>query len=240
VPSAVAQTRPSRPEPTGDSPTTASGAGDARLGDIQTRANAAIARRIATLDADATRIASATHLTATDRQALANVVASDKSGLQALQTKIDSDTTTRQAIDDARTIVSTFRVYALVEPQVHLAIAADRLMAVTQEFSSVEARLQARIDAAKARGASVDAAQAALDDLKSNVTNAAGAVGPVPSEVTALQPAGYPGNRTTLVSAREALETARKDLKAALVDARTVVRDLESTEGAPSSSPTSA
>jgi hypothetical protein len=186
----------------------------------QGRSNAAISARLAVLAGDAHLVQSAKHLSPTNAAALSNLITSDESGLSALKTKIDGDTSLASCHADAMTIVTGYRVYVLVEPQVHLTIAADRISAVAETLRDVATRLETRLAQRKAQGKEVDpGAQDAVNDLNARVAAATAAVSGVPSQVLALTPAGYPANKATLQSARGALETARHDVVLATADA---------------------
>jgi len=198
-----------------------------RLDQLKQRADAEIQRRLTTLQADSALVSKASHLSDSDRDALTSLITADQNGLTALKDTIDADTDLATARNDARRIVTDFRIYVLVEPQVHLTVAADRVSAIADRFADLDTKLQAKIDAAKQAGKDTGAEQQALDDAKANVADASTAASGVPSSVLALTPAGYPANRDTLVQARQDLETARTDLKTARNDVATVVQDLK-------------
>jgi len=198
----------------------------AAMGLLKQAGAAAVQHRLTWLASLQNRVASATHLTSGDRASLDSLLSQDVTGLTALGAKIQADTDMTTLRNDVRTIADGYRVYVLVTPQVHLTIAADRVDAIATLFTPIEHKLQAAIDAAKAKGKDVAAAQAALDDLKAKVSAAHGAVTHVPSEVMALTPQGYPGNRSTLLAARASLQDARGDLRAARADVTTVLNDL--------------
>ena len=198
-----------------------------RLDQLKQRADAEIQRRLTTLQADSVLVSKATHLTDANRNSLSSLIATDQNGLTALKSTIDGDTDLASALKDARRIVTDFRIYVLVEPQVHLTVAADRVAAIADRFADLDTKLQAKIDTAKQDGKDTATEQQALDDAKSKVADASRSASGVPSSVLALTPAGYPGNRDTLVQARGELETAHTDLKAARADVATVIQGLK-------------
>jgi len=194
-----------------------------RLAYLKGRGDAEIQRRLTTLTADAALVSSATHLTSSDQQALSTLISNDQSGLSALKTKIDNDTSVQVATADVQSIVTAYRIYVLVDPKIHETIGADRALASAALFGPLAANLQTRIN----NGKNVDpAAQQALNDLNAKVAAAQAAASPVPGQVLPLDPSGYPGNKPILQAARQALETARDDLKAARTDAAKVVAYL--------------
>ena len=198
----------------------------ARLDQLKQRADTEIQRRLTTLQADSVLVSKATHLTDANRNSLSSIITTDQNGLTALRSTIDGDTDLATALKDAHRILTDFRIYALVEPQVHLTVAADRVAAIADRFADLDTKLQAKIDAATQNGKDTATEQRALDDAKSKVADASSAASGVPSSVLPLTPAGYPGNRDTLVQARSELETARTDLQTARADIATVIQGL--------------
>jgi hypothetical protein len=172
---------------------------------LKARGDFEVDRRLRTLSDLTRRVQNATHLTAANRDALTAQLAAETSGLTALKAKIDADTDLATLRADLRSIVSQYRVYLLMDPKVHLVIAADRALAAADAFDKVFARLDGK--------PGVD--QAKLADAKAKVAEARSLAGAVPGSVIPLQPPDYPGNRPTLESARDHLRTARQDLRAA-------------------------
>ena len=117
-------------------------------------------------------------------------------------------------------IATSFRVYLLVAPQVHLVSGADGVVASQTSFAKVNTNLAARIAAAKAAGKDTTAAQADLDAMNAAVAQAVGLAAPLPAALLPLTPAQYNAGtagpviknaRTALVQARGLLQSARKD-----------------------------
>ncbi len=111
----------------------------------------------------------------------------------ARQTKIQNDTDAQTLTTDKQSIVKSYRVYALFMPKIRIIAHADRILEVANEM--------------KAKTTSTDALSK-IADAQTQAQNAINAVSP-------LTPDGYPGNKTTLDSARGMLRTALADLKTA-------------------------
>ena len=199
---------------------------DAVLTRLKTRGDAEIARRLATLDQLSSGLSQASHLTAADKSTLNTILNNDKSGLTTLRTKIDADTDVATARVDVQSIVTSFRIYVLVVPQVRLVRAADLGLDAATRLDQVASRLQTAIDADKTAGKDVTKAQAAVDDLKAQTKAASGLLTPVPGQIVAITPSQWPGAQSTLKSARDAVRNARHDLQTARGDARTALTDL--------------
>ncbi len=161
-------------------------------------------------------------LTAAHRATLTNLVDSDRSGLSTLATTIQGDTTLAQCRSDVQSIVTRFRVYVLVVPQVHITIAADALQAADTTLAGLEQKLSTAIQNAHLNPGQQQRASEALTDYDTHVGNAAALIKGQADAVLALTPAGYPGTTTTLKSAHTNLESAHADLKAARADFDTI------------------
>ena len=201
----------------------------ATVATIQAFANCEIARRQTTLDALSRVVAGSAGLTSSDAAALSAEIAADRSGLAALKALIDNPGRPASLRVELVQIVSGFRIYVLLGPQVRLTVAADGVVALKPHFDSISATLADRIARAAANGKDVGAAQAALDAMNAAVANAAALVAPLPARLLALTPAGFNGGtaQATLKSARTAILKARDLLKAAAKDGRNVLADLK-------------
>jgi len=87
--------------------------------------------------------------------------------------------------------------------------------------------LQARVDAAKARGKDIASAQGYVTELGLKADAATRAVEGVPAAVLPLNAAGFPGNRPPLAAARASVETARGALKGAVAAAGSAIGALK-------------
>jgi hypothetical protein len=183
------------------------------LAAIKARAKAEIDRRLVTLDQLSKLVGDARHLTSANRSTLTKQLADAKSGLTALGARIAAETDLQTLIPDARQIVTGYRVYLLVTPKVDEVVAADRMLAVTDLYDKLFAKLE---------GKNVD--QTILADAKAKVADAKAKAQGVPGAVINLQPSGYPGNRSVLVDARQSLRAGRDDLRAARADMARLVR----------------
>jgi hypothetical protein len=193
---------------------------------LKDRGHLAIQRRLNELDRLTALVNGAKHLTSANRSALLSKLSSDRSGLQSLDTKIQGDTDAATLKADLTSIVTAYRIYVLVAPQVHLVVASDRVAAFVALGDTIAGKIQAAIDTAKGKGTDIKAAQAALNDMKKQLQAASAAIAGVASKVIALTPSGYPGNRTTLLSARSAILTARAHLVTERADALAAVTAL--------------
>jgi hypothetical protein len=203
-----------------------SGMTQARMTLLKDRGHLAIQRRLNEIDRLTALVSGATHLSESNRSTLLSKLTSDRSGLQALDTKIQGDTDATTLRSDLQSIVTAYRIYVLVAPQVHLVVAADRVAAFVAIGNSIAGQIQTKIDAAKGKGKDIKTAQAMLDDMRKQLADATTAIAGVASNVIALTPSGYPGNRTVLLAARSSILTARAHLAKARADAHTALDAL--------------
>ena len=219
IPSATASASAS-PSPSGAS-TAAS-----RLAQLKERGAHAIATRESALPQLAADVTGGLGVTAGDKSNLLGQIQADESGLNALNTTIQADTTYATAHSDVELIVTDYYVFALEAPKVHLVIAADGETRVESLLGTTMPEVQSAITASGASATEKAAAQAAYDDCVAKLAAAQEATSGVSAEVINLQPSGYPGNKSTLEAAHTSVTTARQDLQDCRQDLNSVRQDL--------------
>ena len=199
------------------------------------RADKELTRRTDALVALNARVQAMQKVTVTFKQNLATSIDTQISAFQALNAKIaaDTDATTLKAA--IQSITESYRVFALVFPQIRIAAAADREVAISAMMVTLGNKLAARIQAVGTAGADVKALGDALTDM-SNQISIANTKAQAAVEVSAsLSPDN--GDKDVMAKNKAALAEARADLNAshtALVAARkdvdTVVKGLKKAE----------
>ena len=181
-----------------------------------------IDRRLVTLTELANRISSSKVLTSADAATLTAEIGATRAGLNSRKSAIYTEVSLAALRADVTKIVTDYRVYLLVVPQVNLVNGADAVLAAADKFTQVNTNLSARIEAAKAAGKDTKAAQAALDAMNEAVSTAVGLATPLPGKLLALTPAQYDAGTggPVLAGARADLLSARDDVRAALADAQ--------------------
>jgi len=198
-----------------------------RLTNIKTKGDAEIARRLKTLNTLATRISAATKLTTADKTSLTNQVNDEIANLTTLKTKLDAETTVAGAIADVQSMITDYRVYALIVPKVQLVKAADDQQAVEDKLTALIAKFETRLNAAKSQGKEVSALQAKLDDMKTQTTTAQGISSSIETKVITLQPSDYDSDHSVLSGDMAQLKTAHSNNEAAYNDAKAIVAGLK-------------
>jgi hypothetical protein len=218
---AYAQTGPSPTDP--PAPT--------RLADLKARADQAVKDRLTQIDTLTGRLNGA-GADCGQNSDVAGQLAGNRSGLQALDATIQAETDGHKAVAEYRQIFTDFRIYWLQTPKTREVVACDRGSKADATLSALKQKIQGRIDEAKTKGYDVSAAQAAVDDMGSKLTDATTNATQASSSVADLQP--DKGNQSVLSSnfaalqkGRQDLHTAWTDLQAARHDARTAIDDLK-------------
>jgi hypothetical protein len=191
------------------------GAAAATLPGVKARAAAAIAVRQKDLSARLTMINSSPQLTAGDRQALGSLVTTDQSGLTALGAKIAADTDLATAQADYHRIFTDYRVFALAMPQVRLVRASDTVQTVVlPKLADARTTLQQAL----ASHGKTDQAAALMADLSAQIAALQASTDGLSAKILALTPAGFNADHAVLQSPRQALVSARQDVRKARAD----------------------
>jgi len=168
------------------------------------------------------------HLAPGDKQTLVNDISGfELPGIQGLQAQVQQATTCAQLRADAHSMVFDYRVYVVMTPQTELTIGADDETYVEDRFVALEPVIAAAIQNAKAHGKDVTAAEAAFDDLKSQVGAAQSETHGLSVQLLQQEPHGYPANWQVFLAARTSESNARTDLHTAYADAEQIREDLK-------------
>ncbi len=199
---------------------------------IKTRAHSELQRRVDSLTAVNTRIQGLQQVTATFKQSLQTAVQTQISAFQALDAKIQADTDAATLKTDVQSITQSYRVYALVLPQIRIAAAADRAISIVSMMQTLGTKLNARIQAAGTAGANVTALQTALNDLAAKISDANTQAQASVTTTASLAPDNgdttkMAANTAALKQGRTGLTTVGNDLKAARADIATIIKGLK-------------
>lgn len=132
---------------------------------LQTRANDMITQRLDSLQKLQTRIQDDKQLANTDKTSLLDNVATTASSLTQLKTKIDADTDLTTAREDAKSIVTSYKIYVYFEPKIRLLTIIGNLQTATNTISSLAARVQTLLTTLQGQDKNVTEAQTALTDV---------------------------------------------------------------------------
>lgn len=206
---------------------------------VITFGNGEIAKRIAslnTLSGKATAQLNANHINSTQAGVITGDVSTNESGLQALQTKLDAETTLASARADVLSIYTQFRVYIVVLPRDYHEIWLDILTNVQVTMAGKATTIQNAINAASALKdndndgdiATLDAAfsdyQAQLGAATGQINIANGLLPEFTPQNYDANPGGYKGDWTTF---HGDIKAAHSDILAAAADLHKIAKVLK-------------
>jgi chromosome segregation ATPase len=202
---------------------------EARITDAKDHANREIDRRVASLSALKTRIASITRISANDATVLTTSLDAQISALNSLKGKIASDSTVETLKVDIESIKTSHRIYALVMPQIAITASAERIAGIASAFDQIAATLEAQINAQAQARADLTAA---LTDLKAKIADANAKIQAAINGIKDLKAdAGDKGtqksNLAALKDAQAKIKVAQQDIVAARKDAGTIKAGLD-------------
>jgi hypothetical protein len=204
---------------------------DQTMNKLKTRADAEISRRVTALTALIGRINNFKRISADQKTKFATEIQTEISTLTQLKAKIHADTDITTLRTDVQSIVTSFRVYAVYIPSTRIVANADVVLDIAGQMQQATQKLQDAINSVQSAGRNISSTTALMTDRNAKITDAITQANNAISTVSALTPAGYPGNQTQLKSARDMLAVARKDLRTAQQDAIKVRQILKTLGG---------
>ena len=201
--------------------------------DVRARCLAAIDVRLPALAAAKTALAGHEHVTDDHEAALTADLDETAARLRVLAEEIKADTDLAALRDHCRSIFEDNRVFALVLPRVRLVAGADTATDAGARLRDVAGRLADAIEAAEAAGADVTQAKLDLDLMKAHIASGVASAGTVAGAVLGLTPADWNADHEVLTPARQALRSARADLKVARDLAQKIRNELRPPASAP-------
>lgn len=193
---------------------------------LKNRAATEIDRRITALNKLLTKLSTLKRVSDTQKSSLSTLIQNEISSLNSLKAKIQADTDLATLRTDTKSIVSSHRIFALFMPQVRLLAAADALNTSAAKMTELAGKLETRIATASSSGQNTASLTTLLESMKSNISDAQTQANAVITAVSPLTPDGYPANRTTLITAKQNLQSGHQSLKKAAQDARQIIVKL--------------
>lgn len=190
---------------------------------IQDKSDAAIGKRIDSLNKLIERVERMKLLSATDKTALINQIDANIAGLNELKAEIQNGNTVTSTVDNAKKITKEYRVYALVIPKGYITASADRISSLAKKLETLEAKLSDKITQTKTSATSTAELQTELDKIDGAMKDMALKIADAKQKAQAaidatanLTPDN--GDSAVAVANKQALETARNNIKAATKD----------------------
>lgn len=193
---------------------------------ILTTANTEITARINSLNDLISKINSIKNVSAADKASITLTTQNEISTMTALKAKIDTDTGTTTLRADLKSITADYRIYALIEPQLEILTAADRIDQIISLMATVQTKLQTRITALQSAGKDASALIATLADVSAKITDAQTQSSSAVSLTASLTP--DQGDATVAAANAAAIKSARADIKTGNSDLQAAYKDLNS------------
>lgn len=204
----------------------------ARIEMAKKRANQELDRRIDRLTNVGSRAGFMKRVGEAEKKNISGFTSAEVEKLNALKTKIAAETDLESVKTDIKSIKQSYRIFALVVPQLHIRAAADKVITTADLLGSLRAKLSAKIEEAKTAGKDVVALTALLTDFDAKIADAKTSAQSTIAKIASLVPDNgdeqkFKSNKKILGEARELLKVGEKDLKAAREDAKKIANALK-------------
>lgn len=199
--------------------------------------NALIAARMTALSTVNTRVAAVLakgHITSTQAAALQADVTTNQTGLTALKTKLDAETTMQAATQDVKSIFTQFRIYAVVLPRDYHELWLDILMYVDGKLKAVRDKIQSLIQQVDSLYHDGDhdsdkaALHAAFADYNAQLAEAEAQIDAAQGQEATLTVQHFDNDRTVYTTA---FTDFRSDIRSAHTDIAKAAGDLHKIAG---------
>ncbi len=194
---------------------------------VKARATKEIDGRITRLNAQIARIGSMERLSAEQKASITAELNAQVTALTTLKATIAAETDIAAVKEDLKSVTKAYRVYAVTMPKAAITAASDRIMHIVAQMEGFATKLSARVTAAGSSEAT-----AALSDFNLKVADAK-----VQAQAAASLVAGLSAdngdatiaasNTAALKSAKEKIDAAQADLKAARKDIGTILKAIK-------------
>lgn len=184
------------------------------LSNLKKRGATLISARVNSLNALKNRINNSKTLTTAQKSSLAATIDGRIASLNALGEQIKAASTVEAARPLVVSIYEGYRIYAVVIPQINYTITLNNLTNYLDTLNTETLpKIQARIDAEKAKNKDVANWQNNLNAAKAMVPGIQSKVDSLMSKVAALKPADYPAvSKTIFTDIKTGAGSVRQDI----------------------------
>ncbi len=186
----------------------------------------ALSLRLKALSAASVSLTVARNLTVADRTAIDALITRDQSGLTTLFGALATETTISQMVESADAMVTDYRVFSLLVPQVRGVILDDRELVKTTRLAAFEPSIQTAITTEQRTGIRTAAAQRIYQELVGLLSAVATSMGNSATALLALTPQNFAQAGVTLRASAGALAMANSQLITARADISRITRIL--------------
>lgn len=210
---------------------------DASLSRIISRGDTMISVRLTSLQNLLTRVQNDKRLSDDEKNSFESDINSTISSLQSLKTKLDGDTDPTTALSDAKSIVTSYRIYMIYEPKTRLLVVVNNLQTASSTVSDLVTKVQGLVDTLKNEGKDVTTAQNALTDASTQLS-AINTLLTTDKTLLTNVTISTSNPQSVFMQVRKDLQTARTDMAKIRTDFETVRTSLKATHTSPTAIPT--
>jgi hypothetical protein len=198
-----------------------------------TKADKEIEKRIESLNNTLEKISGMKNVSDSEKASIKLDVQAEITKLEALKSKIDSDTDLATVKKDLASITTGSRIYMLVIPRMNILASVDKVNTISTMLETIVVKLTARVGELKASGTDVAAVEMALAGITKKITDARGEALTAETSVSDLVPdngdkAKIESNNLSLKSAKANMKTANQNLEDARKSISTITKFLKS------------
>lgn len=183
-----------------------------------------ITNRINSLNDSISKIEAIKNISTTNKATIASTTQNEIDSMNALKTKIESDTSTTTLKDDLKSITVDYRVYALIEPQIRILSAADRINQIISLMNTMETKLQARISTLQSSGVDTSSLVSIMSDITTKIADSETQAAAAITKTSSLTP--DQGNTATATANSAAIKGAKADIRVGNSDLQTARKDM--------------
>lgn len=191
-----------------------------------------VTNRVNQLAALANRITDDTNIPSSEASVLSGIVSTEQTGItdggiDGLGAVVASSTSCAQLLSDESTMIDSFRVFAVVSPQVDLTALASTESSIASQIAALEPNIQSAISASGSTSSNAGSLQSDFAQLQSDVTNAQAQIAQVSiADLLAQTPSDYPADQSLFGQDHTDLTTAGSDLHSANLELHQIMSDL--------------
>jgi NADH dehydrogenase/NADH:ubiquinone oxidoreductase subunit G len=184
-----------------------------------------IERRVTSLNNLITRIQSMKKITDSQKASFVTQIQTQITNLNNLKVKIDADTDLAVLKEDKQSILTEYRVYMLFIPKLRIIAAADRILEISDDITSLLTKVQTVINTAQQNGRDVTTINSIISEIQTQITDAKTQAQNAIDTVSSLTP--DLGDKNIVASNTSALKSAREMLRGAVQDINTARFDIQ-------------
>jgi hypothetical protein len=183
-----------------------------RVSNLQTKAIVEIDRRLSVLNTLLPKLSAMTMVSTENKNSLIAEVTQAITDLTNLRAQVAAatDITTLKTL--VKGVTDNYRVFAFMTPRINLLILADKQLVRIGSLMEIVAKSQTQLVGVDVTGTEVGGLIKALDGAQTQLIGIKTKTEKVVTDLMALTPSGYPGNKSRLQAARQTLNTNNADL----------------------------